>query len=88
MPVEKVEVVLGDTELPLGPVSGGSWATASVVPAVFAAADNAITSCCRSRQRRRIAFRETKAGRLGDSKTDESLLKLMDLAEAFRSRTY
>src|SRR6476661_4280523 len=36
--VEKVEVVLGDTELPLGPVSGGSWATASVVPAVFAAA--------------------------------------------------
>src|SRR6266403_1463206 len=41
--VEKVEVALGDTELPLGPVSGGSWATASVVPAVFAAADNAIT---------------------------------------------
>jgi xanthine dehydrogenase YagR molybdenum-binding subunit len=37
-------VVLGDTELPLGPVSGGSWATASVVPAVFAAADNAISS--------------------------------------------
>jgi xanthine dehydrogenase YagR molybdenum-binding subunit len=36
--------VLGDTELPLGPVSGGSWATASVVPAVFAAADNAINS--------------------------------------------
>src|SRR5205814_10007429 len=44
VPVEKVEVVLGDTELPLGPVSGGSWATASVVPAVFAAADNAISS--------------------------------------------
>ncbi len=44
VPVEKVEVVLGDTELPLGPISGGSWATASVVPAVFAAADNAINS--------------------------------------------
>src|SRR4051794_6678957 len=42
--VAKVEVVLGDTDLPLGPVSGGSWATASVVPAVFAAADNAINS--------------------------------------------
>jgi xanthine dehydrogenase YagR molybdenum-binding subunit len=42
VPVEKVEVVLGDTTLPHGPVSGGSWATASVVPAVFAAADNAI----------------------------------------------
>jgi len=44
VPVEKVEVVLGDTMLPHGPVSGGSWATASVVPAVFAAADNAITA--------------------------------------------
>jgi xanthine dehydrogenase YagR molybdenum-binding subunit len=44
VPVEKVEVVLGDTELPVGPVSGGSWATASVVPAVFAAADVAINS--------------------------------------------
>src|SRR6202045_1621030 len=42
--VERIEVVLGDTELPLGPVSGGSWATASVVPAVFAAADAAINS--------------------------------------------
>jgi xanthine dehydrogenase YagR molybdenum-binding subunit len=39
-----VEVALGDTELPLGPISGGSWATASVVPAVFAAADSAINS--------------------------------------------
>src|SRR6202040_644124 len=42
--VERIEVVLGDTVLPLGPVSGGSWATASVVPAVFAAADAAINS--------------------------------------------
>jgi xanthine dehydrogenase YagR molybdenum-binding subunit len=44
VPVEKIEVVLGDTSLPHGPISGGSWATASVVPAVFAAADNAIKS--------------------------------------------
>jgi xanthine dehydrogenase YagR molybdenum-binding subunit len=44
LPVDKVEVALGDTELPLGPISGGSWATASVVPAVFAAADNATKS--------------------------------------------
>jgi xanthine dehydrogenase YagR molybdenum-binding subunit len=44
VPIEKVEVVLGDTTLPHGPVSGGSWATASVIPAVFAAADNAITA--------------------------------------------
>jgi xanthine dehydrogenase YagR molybdenum-binding subunit len=44
VPVNKVEVALGDTSLPEGPVSGGSMATASVVPAVFDAADNAIAS--------------------------------------------
>ena len=44
MPLDKVEVALGDTSLPEGPISGGSLATGSVIPAVFAAADNAITS--------------------------------------------
>jgi xanthine dehydrogenase YagR molybdenum-binding subunit len=44
VPLDKVEVALGDTSLPEGPVSGGSMATASVVPAVFAAAENAIAS--------------------------------------------
>src|SRR3954447_20894907 len=44
VPLDKVEVALGDTSLPEGPVSGGSMATGSVIPAVFAAADNAITS--------------------------------------------
>jgi len=41
VPLDKVEVALGDTSLPEGPLSGGSLATESVVPAVFAAADNA-----------------------------------------------
>src|SRR5438128_3149476 len=44
VPLDKVEVALGDTSLPEGPVSGGSMATGSLVPAVFAAADNAISS--------------------------------------------
>jgi xanthine dehydrogenase YagR molybdenum-binding subunit len=44
VPLDKVEVVLGDTSLPEGPVSGGSMVTGSVIPAVFAAADNAIAS--------------------------------------------
>jgi xanthine dehydrogenase YagR molybdenum-binding subunit len=44
VPVDKVEVALGDTSLPEGPVSGGSMATGSVIPAVFAAADNAAKS--------------------------------------------
>src|SRR5438093_2202428 len=44
VPLDKVEAVLGDTLLPEGPVSGGSMATGSLVPAVFEAADNAIES--------------------------------------------
>src|SRR5207244_8417384 len=44
IPLDKVEVALGDTSLPAGPISGGSMATGSVVPAVFTAADNAIAS--------------------------------------------
>jgi xanthine dehydrogenase YagR molybdenum-binding subunit len=42
--LNKVEVALGDTSLPEGPISGGSLVTGSVIPAVFAAADNAISS--------------------------------------------
>jgi xanthine dehydrogenase YagR molybdenum-binding subunit len=44
VPLDKVEVALGDTSLPEGPISGGSMATPSVVPAVLAAADSAIES--------------------------------------------
>ncbi len=42
VPLDKVEVDLGDTALPEGPLSGGSMATPSLVNAVFAAADQAI----------------------------------------------
>jgi xanthine dehydrogenase YagR molybdenum-binding subunit len=44
LPLDKIEVVLGDTLLPAGPLSGGSMATGSLVPAVFSAADAAISS--------------------------------------------
>ena len=44
VPLGKVEVALGDTSLPEGPLSGGSMVTGSIVPAVFSAADNAIKS--------------------------------------------
>jgi xanthine dehydrogenase YagR molybdenum-binding subunit len=37
VPTEKIEVVLGDTDLPPGPFSGGSAATASVIPALLQA---------------------------------------------------
>ena len=42
--LDKVEVVLGDSSLPDGPISGASMATSSLVPAVFGAANEAIAS--------------------------------------------
>jgi xanthine dehydrogenase YagR molybdenum-binding subunit len=42
VPLDKVTVALGETSLPEGPISGGSMATASVIPAVMAAGNKAI----------------------------------------------
>jgi xanthine dehydrogenase YagR molybdenum-binding subunit len=44
LPLDRVEALLGDTHLPPGPLSGGSAATAAVVPAVLEAAGKAIDS--------------------------------------------
>jgi xanthine dehydrogenase YagR molybdenum-binding subunit len=41
IPLDKIEVVLGDTDLPAGAISGGSWATASSIPAVLEAIEKA-----------------------------------------------
>ena len=41
VPVDRVEVVLGDSRLPAGPISGGSWASASLIPAVHGAVQSA-----------------------------------------------
>ena len=42
IPVNKVDVVLGDSTLPTGPMSGGSTATASVIPSVVDGVNAAI----------------------------------------------
>ncbi|SEF60566.1 xanthine dehydrogenase, molybdenum binding subunit apoprotein [Bryocella elongata] len=42
LPVAKVNVILGDSALPPGPISGGSWTTASVTPAALDAAHHAV----------------------------------------------
>ena len=42
IPLERIAVVIGDTRLPPGPLSGGSMVTASLVPAVTQAAQAAI----------------------------------------------
>ncbi len=44
IPVDKVEVILGDSSLPAGPMSGGSTATASVLPAILDGVDAAINN--------------------------------------------
>ncbi len=42
LPLEKIIVKLGDSSFPSGPVSGGSWATASVMPAIAQASRKAL----------------------------------------------
>ena len=42
LPFEKIDVKLGDTSLPPGPISGGSWVTATVTPAVAEATRQAL----------------------------------------------
>jgi xanthine dehydrogenase YagR molybdenum-binding subunit len=42
LPLDKIEVKLGDTSLPPGPISGGSMVTATVMPAVAEAARKAL----------------------------------------------
>jgi xanthine dehydrogenase YagR molybdenum-binding subunit len=42
--IGKIDVVLGDSSLPTGPLSGGSFVTGSVIPAIGKAADAAIES--------------------------------------------
>jgi xanthine dehydrogenase YagR molybdenum-binding subunit len=42
IPIDRIEVVIGDTSLPAGPLSGGSWVTGTIVPAVAAASNAAI----------------------------------------------
>ncbi len=44
IPIEKIDVVLGDSALPSGPTSGGSTATATVLPAIADAAVGAMKS--------------------------------------------
>ncbi len=42
IPLDRIDVVLGNTSLPPGPLSGGSLVTGSVLPAISRAADAAI----------------------------------------------
>ena len=41
VPFDRIDVIIGDTSLPEGSMSGGSWATATSLPAISSAATNA-----------------------------------------------
>ena len=69
VPVRRVEVVLGDSSLPPGPISGGSWATASLTPAVLDAARSAIKA---------IVLAATKANGSPFKGKQESELEFVD----------
>ena len=58
---DKIEVVLGDTALPTGPLSGGSMVTGSLVPAILEAAKNAI---------QKVQFAATTAGPFSGQSAD------------------
>jgi xanthine dehydrogenase YagR molybdenum-binding subunit len=67
LPVEKIEVVLGDTRLPPGPISGGSMVTASFVPAVSEAAAKTIDALI-------SAARKAPKSRFADQKSSDLAL--------------
>jgi xanthine dehydrogenase YagR molybdenum-binding subunit len=66
IPVDKIDVVLGDSSLPPGPTSGGSSATASVVPAIAEATDKAVQAVLKA---------APKAGDSPFAKADPKTLK-------------
>jgi xanthine dehydrogenase YagR molybdenum-binding subunit len=51
LPIERIEVSLGDSDLPPGPISGGSMVTSTVVPAVAEAARAALNALFRAATR-------------------------------------
>ncbi|MFC0269478.1 xanthine dehydrogenase family protein molybdopterin-binding subunit [Kushneria aurantia] len=65
LPLERITVRLGDTSYPEGPLSGGSWATATTLPAVAEATRNAIDQLKSYAVSSRGRFSGVDAGELG-----------------------
>ncbi|MBA3712457.1 MAG: xanthine dehydrogenase family protein molybdopterin-binding subunit [Pyrinomonadaceae bacterium] len=88
VPIEKITVDLGDSSLPLAPVSGGSTTTASVIPAVLATAEVLRQDLMRmaiadgksklnGRKIEEIEYRDTKLFVKGDASKNDSYSDLM-----------
>ena len=67
LPLEKIIVKLGDSDYPDGPISGGSWATATTLPAVAAATRKAIDQLKDYATAQKGPFKDAKADELSFS---------------------
>ncbi|RZT31819.1 xanthine dehydrogenase family protein molybdopterin-binding subunit [Cupriavidus agavae] len=80
LPFEKIDVRLGDSASPAAPVAGGSWATASVLPAVAEATRNAIGEL--------RGYATQEGGPFAGGKAEELTLKDGKLTDGKRSVDY
>ncbi|MFL6577313.1 MAG: xanthine dehydrogenase family protein molybdopterin-binding subunit, partial [Povalibacter sp.] len=64
VPVDRIDVVLGDSSLPPGPISGGSWVSASMTPATLQAAQNATKSLLSAAVKLQGPFYKKQSGEL------------------------
>lgn len=64
IPVDRIDVALGDSSLPAGPISGGSWVSASVTPAALDASENAIKTLLRTATKSDSPFKGRKPDEL------------------------
>ena len=71
IPPAKIEVVLGDTSLGSGPISGGSWATASVIPSVLEATRKATDQALAIAVLNPAGVEAPKAGPFSGKKAEE-----------------
>jgi xanthine dehydrogenase YagR molybdenum-binding subunit len=84
LPFDKIEVAIGDSTLPRGPISGGSMATATVVPAIAQATQRALRAWQAQYSR---PFPDT-AGAAGSVVTGEAETKPGDEAKQFSFRSF
>ncbi|MEJ7812383.1 MAG: xanthine dehydrogenase family protein molybdopterin-binding subunit [Gemmatimonadaceae bacterium] len=91
LPISNIDVRLGDTTLPPGPISGGSLVTASVIPAVTDAAKGAVKALLKaatslpngafaSSKGQDLEYRAGKVQRTGDASTAVSVADVLGRA--------
>lgn len=75
--VEKIDVRLADSAMPAAPLSGGSWATASVMPAIAVATRNAISQL--------VSYAVAGKGAFSGAKAED--VKFVDGALVYQGKT-